>query len=66
MSTPKKTDSGGLLPLRAAVVLLFAVIIGAIAGGLTYLTAKQAPAAVLFGLGAFGGAVFWLDKLIGP
>lgn len=63
MSTPKKTDTR-LLTLRSAVVLLFAVIIGAIAGGLTFLTTKSAPAAVLVGGGAFGSSALWLDKLI--
>ena len=54
-----------LLPLRAAVVLLFAIIIGAIAGGLTFLAAKSAPPAIIAGGSAFGAAVIWLDKLIG-
>ncbi|MUL50075.1 hypothetical protein FZI85_30025 [Mycobacterium sp. CBMA293] len=66
MSTPKKTDDGGLLPLRTAVVLLIAVIIGVTAFALAYLTSKSASAAGLAGGTAFGGAVALLHKLIDP
>lgn len=57
-------DKQPLLSLRTAVVLLTALVVGATAGGLTYLGTKQLAGAVLAGGTAFGGAVIWLDKII--
>lgn len=53
-----------LLPLRSAVVLLFALLIGALVGGLTYFGAKDLRSAVLAGGSAFAAAVLWLDGII--
>lgn len=63
MSKPDP-DKQPLLPLRSAVVLLFAMLIAAAAGGLTYLSASNVAAAVIAGGTAFAGAVIWLDKII--
>lgn len=53
-----------LLPLRTAVVLLCALIVGAVVGGLTYLGSKELASALLAGGTAFAGAVLWLDRVI--
>jgi hypothetical protein len=42
-STP---DPGSLLTVRAAVVLLLALVVGVLAGGLAYLAQRSEPAAV--------------------
>lgn len=55
-----------LLTLRAAVVLLIAIIIGAAVGALTYLATKSVASAVLAGASSCGTAVLGLHKLIGP
>lgn len=60
MSAP---HHGSLLPLRTAVILMTAVLVGA-AAGLTCLVCKQVPEAVLAGAAAFGRAVIRLHKLI--
>ncbi len=46
--------------------LLFAAIVGVVAGILSYLITKSAAAAVLTGGGAFGAATVWLNHLMGP
>ncbi len=61
MPSPKSPQ---LLPLRSAVVLLFALLIGALVGGLTYLGSNDLTSSVLTGGGAFATAVLWLDKII--
>lgn len=53
-----------LLPLRTAVVLLCALIVSTVVGGLTYLGSKELAGAILAGGAAFAGAVIWLDKII--
>lgn len=53
-----------LLSLRAAVILLFAVLIGTAVGALTYVGGKELALAVLAGAGAVGAAAVGLDKLI--
>jgi hypothetical protein len=63
MPSPK-SNKQPLLTLRTAVVLLCALIVGAAAGGLTYLGTKELTSAVLAGGTAFAGAVIWLDKII--
>ncbi len=55
-----------LLPLRAAVILLAAVLIGASAGALTYLSTKTLSTSILTGGSAFAAAVIWLDSIISP
>lgn len=61
MPNPK---SSKLLPLRTAVVLLCALLVGLTVGALTYLGAKEPAGAAIAGGGAFAGAVIWLDKII--
>jgi hypothetical protein len=53
-----------LLPLRAAVILLAAVLVGAGAGALTYLGTRTLATSILAGGSAFAAAVIWLDTII--
>ncbi|MGA5492572.1 hypothetical protein [Streptomyces sp. CL7] len=50
--------------MHTAVVLLTAIVIGLIVGGLTFLTQHSAPGAVLAGLAAAGLSVPALRSLI--
>jgi uncharacterized membrane protein YgaE (UPF0421/DUF939 family) len=52
------------LTVHTAVVLVIAVVIGAIVGGLAFLSTGGVPAAVLAGLTATGAAVPVLRSLI--
>ncbi|KQX65066.1 hypothetical protein [Streptomyces sp. Root1310] len=54
------------LSLHTAVVLLAALVIGLVAGGLTALADAPAAGAVLAGLAAAGPSVPVLRSLIGP
>ncbi|MFE9775822.1 hypothetical protein ACFYOV_30025 [Streptomyces sp. NPDC005931] len=54
------------LSLHTTVVLLTALVIGLVAGGLAALTGAPVAAAVLTGLTAAGSAVPALRSLIGP
>ncbi|MBB3753622.1 hypothetical protein FHT44_006144 [Mycolicibacterium sp. BK634] len=64
MSSPKSNKSQALLTLRSAVVLLCALIIGIVAGVLTYLSTRGVAGALLAAGTAFGGAVLWFNKII--
>lgn len=57
---------GPLLTLRAAVILLLAVVIGVIAGVLAYLSGSTVPGAALVDGGASGGAILLFHTVIGP
>jgi len=59
------SPSGPLFTVRAALVLLLAIVVGLIAGILAYLANRSVPAAVLVGGGATGGAVLLFNTLIG-
>lgn len=52
------------LPLRTAVVLLTAVVIGLVIGGLTALTGVPVAAAVITGMTSAGGSIPVLRTLI--
>lgn len=54
-----------LLTVRATVILLLALIVGAAAGGLTYLAHRSLPGAVLVGGSATGGAILLFNTMIG-
>jgi hypothetical protein len=56
---------GPLLTVRAAVILLLALVVGVLAGGLSYLTDHSVPHAVLWGGGAAGGALLLFHTVIG-
>lgn len=55
-----------LLSLRAALVFLLAALAGAGAGALTVLTGAGVPQSLLYGVGVFGLAVGFFDRVIGP
>ncbi|MET4662931.1 putative membrane protein YccC [Streptomyces sp. PvP037] len=67
MSSPVPTPQGPapFLTIHTAVVLLIAVVIGLIVGGLTFLSGGAVAAAVLAGLTAAGVSVPGLRSLIG-
>jgi len=54
-----------LLSHRAVTILLVAVVLGIVAGCLTYLHAPSVPAAVLAGLGSAGAVVLAVHVLMG-
>ncbi|GAA3241628.1 hypothetical protein ACFO1B_29755 [Dactylosporangium siamense] len=58
-------ESGTLLSLRAAVILLLAVAAGIAAGVLAHLAGQSLPAGVLVGGGASGGAMVLFNAVIG-
>lgn len=55
---------GPLLTVRAAVVLLIAVVVGLIAGVTGYLAYRDFPTAVLVGGGAAGGTLALFHSLL--
>ena len=55
---------GPLLSLRAAVILLAAVVTGIVAGVLVYLEANSIPAAVAIGGSAVGATIQLLNKVV--
>jgi hypothetical protein len=54
-----------LLSVRAAVILLLALVCGTAVGTLTFFAGKNVAAAILAGLTATGGAIMFLHKVIG-
>jgi len=54
-----------LLTVRAAVILLMALIVGGFAGALAYLAHRSFPDAVLAGGSAMGGATLLFNSVIG-
>lgn len=55
-----------LLSLRSALILLLALLAGIGAGVLSVLAGAVVAQGVLYGVGAFGVAVPFFDRLIGP
>jgi hypothetical protein len=53
------------LPLRWALILLIAVVVAALAGGLTFAHTADWPAAMLAALGAAGAAVPVSHEVLG-
>lgn len=53
-----------LLPLRSAVVFLFAGLSGATAGALCWLAEESTPRSVLTGLTVIGLSIPFFDRLI--
>lgn len=61
---PKPPERDALLPLRVALIMLFAVLSGVGAGVLVYLSGQHVAAAVLVGLGTAAAATKFFDWLI--
>ncbi|MEV4641130.1 hypothetical protein AB0J80_27690 [Actinoplanes sp. NPDC049548] len=59
------SQSRPLLTVRATVVFLAAVVVGVVAGVLSYLDSASVSQAVLVGAGAAGSAVLLLHSIIG-
>jgi hypothetical protein len=53
-----------LLPLRSSVVLLVAILVGAVAAGVTYLVARELAQTIAVGSTAFASATVWLNKIV--
>jgi hypothetical protein len=53
------------LTVRAAVVLLIAVVVGLVAGAVGFFAYRDFPTAVLVGGGAAGGALVLFHGLLG-
>lgn len=58
-------SNGPLLTVRAALVLLLALLTGAVAATLTYLEYHSVPGAVLADGGATSGAILLFNTVIG-
>jgi len=54
-----------ILSVRAGLVLLIAVVIGMVAGVLSYLAQHNLPSAVLVGGGAAGASLLLFNTLLG-
>ena len=66
MTTSKAPEPASLVPLRvAALLVLIAVVIGGVVGGLTFWATQSLPQALLAGLAGAAGALLSLDKMIG-
>ncbi|MFJ7334372.1 hypothetical protein ACIQU3_21255 [Streptomyces sp. NPDC101110] len=63
-AVPAAFDSGLFLPLRTAVVLLTALVLGLVIGGLTALTGAHPATAAIAGLTAAGASTVALRTLI--
>lgn len=64
-TSPRHAESAPFLTMHTAIILLAAIIIGLIAGFLTFLSGTLIPAAVLAGLTAAGLSIPVLRGLIG-
>jgi hypothetical protein len=64
VSLPKLGKKQPILSLRAAVLVLGAVIVGTAAGALTYVSGRSLPSAVFTGSGVFAATLVWLDHIV--
>jgi hypothetical protein len=53
-----------LLTVRAALILLTAIVVGLVAGALSYLANHNVPTATLIGGGAAGGAIMLFHTVL--
>ncbi len=65
MSTRPSPSPDPLLTPRAALVLLIAIVVGLVAGGLGYLAHDDVPTATLIAGGAVAGTVALAHNLLG-
>lgn len=61
---PNQPDPTPFLTVRTALILLAAVLIGSVAGGLTFLSGESGAGSVLAGLTDFGASIPLLRSLI--
>lgn len=64
VSSPKPGKKQPILSLRSAVLVLGAVIVGAGAGVLTFISSRSVASAVFVGAAAFAAALLWLDRVV--
>jgi hypothetical protein len=62
---PSTDDRDPLLTLRAAFILMAALVVAGVVGALTYLTSGSAPGAVLAAGSATGAAIPLLHGIVG-
>src|SRR5687768_12356121 len=65
VTTSKAPQPDPLVPLRSALIVLIAIIIGGVLGGLTFWANQSLPQALFAGLAGAAGALLPLDKMIG-
>ncbi len=64
MSSPRPSTTHALLSLRTLVLLVVALILGAVVGALTFATAENLAPALLAGCAAFGASIKVLHDLV--
>lgn len=64
MTTPVPPKDDPLISVRAALVVLLALLVGAAAGALTFLSGHDVAVAILAGGAAVGGALKLFNGLI--
>jgi hypothetical protein len=65
VATSKAPQPAPLVPQRSALIVLIAIVIGGVVGGLTFWATQSYPQALLAGLAGAAGALLPLDKVIG-
>ncbi|TQS42852.1 hypothetical protein [Cryptosporangium phraense] len=67
MSRPTTTDPTPppLLPMRSALIIVIALLAGAVMGGLTLWGGASLPVALVAGLSTAGVSLIPLDRIIG-
>jgi hypothetical protein len=65
VATSKAPQPAPLVPLRLALIVLVAVVIGGVVGGLTFWATQSLPQALLAGFTGTAGALLPLDKMVG-
>lgn len=64
MSAERRNRREPFVTLRTFVIVTLALIIAAVAAGLTYLSEPDLPQAVLMGGGAFAGACLFFHQIV--
>jgi hypothetical protein len=65
VATSNDPEPDPLLPLRTALIVPIALVVGGMIGGLTFWAAQSLPHALLAGLTGAAAALLPLDKIIG-
>lgn len=64
VSSLKTGKKQPILSLRSAVLVLGAVLVGAGAGALTFMSNRSLASAVFVGAAAFAAALLWFDRIV--
>jgi hypothetical protein len=65
MATSKARQPAPLVPLRSALIVLIAVVIGGVVGSLIFWATQSLPQGLLAGVAGAAGALLPLDRMIG-